>query len=253
MVMRLVQITDTHIFADPRAEFDGVQTASTLALVAARIRERETVCDALLVTGDLVHDPSPAAYRQFYTLLQHFDIPVFCLAGNHDSPQMMRSILLPLGLRIETQVPLRRWMLLFLATHIPEQPGGRVAESELRTLDHTLSAAGGQHVLICMHHPPVAIDSPWMDAMGLQNKAALWRVLARHEHVRGIIWGHIHQEFSGAQGDIVLLGTPSTCVQFRPRASRYIKDSLAPAYRRLALRDDGTIESGVEYLSHDLS
>ncbi|HKK16822.1 MAG TPA: phosphodiesterase, partial [Gammaproteobacteria bacterium] len=112
-------------------------------------------------------------------------------------------------------------------------------------LDNTLSASGNKHALIVLHHPPVSIGSPWMDKMGLKNPADLFSVLERHEQVRAVIWGHIHQEFSGSHGDIRLLATPSTCVQFKPGAGEYEKDPLAPGYRVLKLYNSGTIESHI--------
>ncbi len=62
--IHLVQITDTHIMADPEERFDGVDTAATLSAVLDRIEGLETKPDAILATGDLVHEPESRAYER---------------------------------------------------------------------------------------------------------------------------------------------------------------------------------------------
>ena len=49
-----------------------------------------------------------------------------------------------------------------------------------------------------------------------------------------------------------LLGTPSTCVQFKPGADRYEKDSLGPGFRWFEFRDDGGVATGIERVDEHL-
>lgn len=79
-----------------------------------------------------------------------------------------------------------------------------------------------------------------MDAMGLRNGAEFLTILEGYrDRVRAVLWGHIHQEFAQRWNGIEMLGTPSTCIQFKPRADRYTVDALAPGYRWLELRPNG--------------
>ena len=101
---------------------------------------------------------------------------------------------------------------------------------------------GDKHVLLAIHHPLVSIGSVWMDAMSLQNPQDVFSILDRHANVKGVIWGHNHQEFRANRDGLILYGSASTCVQFKPHSEHYIKDHLAPAYSVLLLHKDGRIE-----------
>ena len=47
----VLQITDTHIFADKTDRFDGIDTTASLELVIAHIKQSTVVPDVVLVTG----------------------------------------------------------------------------------------------------------------------------------------------------------------------------------------------------------
>lgn len=66
--------------------------------------------------------------------------------------------------------------------------------------------------------------------------------------VRGVLWGHIHQELDVERNGVRLLATPSTCIQFAPRSDDFALDHLLPGYRWLRLHADGRIETGVSRL-----
>lgn len=245
---RVLQLTDPHIFPDPAACFDGVNTLGSLKQVIALARRSHWPADAVVVTGDLVHDGSPAGYTLLRQCLISLAVPVYCMAGNHDDPGTMQAFLPGGNVHVTEGADLGRWRLVFVNTPVPGREGGHVGEDSLRRLESALHADGDKPVLVCLHHPPVSIGSPWMDAMGLDNPADLFAVLDRSGGVRGVIWGHIHQEFAAVRKGIPLWGTPSTCVQFTPRTDRYRKDSRTAGYRWLVLKPDGGIETGIQRL-----
>jgi len=98
-----------------------------------------------------------------------------------------------------------------------------------------------RHALVCLHHPPVPIGSSWMDGMMLENPEELFPILDSWENVRAVIWGHIHQEFRARRQGVILYGSPSTCIQFRPGSDSYVKDTQGPGYSAMALFEDGRI------------
>lgn len=69
--------------------------------------------------------------------------------------------------------------------------------------------------------------------------------------------GHVHQQFEARCGQARIMGTPSTCIQFRPDCDNFELDDKSPGYRWLQLNDDGSIETGVEriegFIPTDLS
>ena len=245
--IRLVQLTDTHISAAEDDTLRGVNTTLSLLRVLAALRRNENP-DALLLTGDLAETPSVATYEKLAELLRQAQAPIFCLPGNHDDPALMRRCLNRGRISTAHCITGGNWSIILLNTHVPAEHGGNLSAAELGYLETALARAAGKHVLICLHHHPVNIDSPWMDAMGLKNGAALFRVLDRHDHVRGIVWGHIHQEFSSVRNGVLLLGAPSTCMQFKPHAEQHGIDNKPPGYRTLVLGGDGIIRTQVHWL-----
>ena len=66
---RLLHITDTHLFEDTEGRLRGVDTRRTLSRVLARAQADARPVGAVLATGDLSQDETPAAYQHFRTLL----------------------------------------------------------------------------------------------------------------------------------------------------------------------------------------
>jgi Icc protein len=243
--VHLVQLTDPHIFGDAEARFDGVDTSATLGTVVTAVNALAESPDAVLMTGDLVHEPEPGAYDRLARHLQDLHAPVFCLPGNHDDPALMHARLNMDGISTRRLVAIGDWLVILLDTWQRGTHAGRLSAAELNFLRDSLETSGRRAVLIALHHPPVSIGSPWMDAMGLENPQKLFAVLDAYPSVRGVLWGHIHQEFYQCRYGVDMYGTPSTCVQFRPGADHYVRHELPPGFRELFLRGDGSIDSGV--------
>ena len=245
--INLVQMTDTHISIDERDTLAGVNTTETLLDVITAVKSHEDL-DLALLTGDLAETPTEDTYKKLAKLLQLVNLPVYCLPGNHDDPLIMRRALNTDGVSTANFLTCGTWSIILLNTHEPGKEGGYLSATELAGLAEALERSAGRHVLICLHHQPVNIHSPWMDRMALENSEALFRVLDRHNNIRGIIWGHIHQEFRTVRNGVLLLGSPSTCIQFRPQSDEASVDAKPPAYRTLTLTDTGEIRTRVHWL-----
>ena len=243
--VQLVQFTDMHIFPDPAATFDGVDTTQSLQAVISHARQYNWPPDAILATGDLVHDPVPAAYERLRDMLNKTAQPVFCIPGNHDEPALLHQVLQQDNISTCKAILFSDWLVLMLDTFLPGTHAGMLQQEELEFFDRQLEAHRQKHVLVCLHHPPVSIGSPWMDKMGLRNPDAFFSIVDKYNHVRVILWGHIHQEFNSRHNEVKLLATPSTCVQFTPKSDGYIKDSQSPGYRILKLLRNGETETEV--------
>ena len=245
--IKLVQLTDTHISADPDELLAGVNTTGTLLEVINAVNHQAGF-DLALLTGDLAQDPSEQVYEKLAGVLRRLELPVYCLPGNHDDPGLMARLLNSGNVSTANYLTGAAWAIILLNTHKPGTGGGYLSAAELSRLDTALARSRDKHVLVCLHHHPVSIHSPWMDSMALENSVALFRALDRHDNIRGIIWGHIHQEFSMTRNGALLLGSPSTCVQFLPQAERAGIDARPPAYRTLTLAADGAIHTQVHWL-----
>jgi len=242
-MVKVLQISDTHLFADRDHCVLGIPTAASLALVMADVQQNHSDADACLLTGDLVQDASEKGYHRLLEQLAPLQIPKYSLPGNHDERPVMHKVLEAAGVSINGGFACGAWWLVMLDSLVPDHEHGMLSVEELRRLDHELNEHRQQPCLVAVHHPPVMLGSTWIDGMNLKNHAELFAVLDRHPQVQALIWGHAHQEYSGHRNGVTLLGAPSTCVQFLPFSETYASDTLHPGYRALHLHDDGTLGS----------
>jgi Icc protein len=245
---RVVQVTDTHLLADPDGTLRGCRTDATLHAVLERVRAEPTTPDLLALTGDLVHDCSEAGYARLADHVRKVGTPVCWLPGNHDDPERMRLLLGAKDLPWRRSLQLGSWLILCLSTQEPGEDHGRLAPEELDALATALSSCESPHVLLCLHHPPLPIGSRGLDGLGLRNAETLWALVETDARVRGIVCGHIHQEFAGQRGSVRVWGTPSTCVQFRPGSDDFAHDDRPPGFRRVDLFPDGRIRTEVVWV-----
>ncbi len=245
--IRLIQITDTHIFSDPEEELDGLNTATSLSRIIDGITAEEQA-DLVVLSGDLVHDPDPLAYANLSALLEPLTIPVFCLPGNHDDPGLMQKQLNTGITRTDKEIIIGNWTLILLDDFIPNAHthAGALDNDELVFLENALQKTGSENVLIFLHHHPVPILSSWMDGMMLENPEDFFSIVDSFKQVRCIGWGHIHQEFRSSRAGVTLVGSPSTCIQFKPGSDAYARDNLAPAYSVFELSPGGGVEVQVK-------
>ncbi len=235
--IRVVQITDTHIFEHSKDRFDGVDTGATLNAVIDHINKQPWSPDLVIVTGDLVHQAVPAAYEKLRQYLYDLGTTTFCLPGNHDDPALMHALLNRHNVHTSKVISTGQWAIILLDTYLAGTHSGRLQRQELEFLEQQLGRNKDKAVMIGLHHPPVSVASPWMDAMMLENPNDLFSVLDRYSNIRLLIFGHIHQAFMKERGELSLSASPSTCVQFKPRSDRYIKDGLNPGYAVIDLYD----------------
>ncbi len=245
----LLHITDTHLHATADSRMRGITTYETLLSVLDHVRsDARWPPDAIVVTGDIVQDESRAGYERFRETMKPFDIPVFCLPGNHDDPQLMAEVLAGHPFQVCGDTTMAGWTLVFLNTFVRGDDGGRVRAEALAALDQTLAACPDQHALICMHHQPLPMGSAWLDGVGLRDAESFLECIARHDHLRGVLWGHVHQASDRDRDGVRFLSTPSTCSQFRPNSEFFALDSHPPGLRWLTLEPDGRIETVVDWL-----
>lgn len=247
MPIRLIHLTDPHLFGDEHGALRGIETLASLQRALAHARAHEPPPDAWLVTGDLVQDDS-CGYAHFRRCFAGLGRPVLCIPGNHDDAAALRQALAGEPFRVGGFSDFGAWRIVLLDSTIPGAAGGRLAATELQRLDAALAGARQRYALVCLHHHPVSMASRWLDQVGLANPAEFLAVTERHTQVRAILWGHVHQSFEALRKGVRLLSTPSTCAQFLPHAEDFAIDARPPAYRTLELREDGTVHTEVVWL-----
>lgn len=242
-VLRLLQFTDPHLFARTDGELKGVRSYDSLRQVLAHAHMHHWNADALLLTGDLVHDDA-GGYVHIRELFGNLGKPVYVLPGNHDTPELAAALD---GAPFQRggHADLGNWRVIMLDSTVPGQAHGLLGAAELQRLEALLAAAGARHVMICLHHHPVPMASPWLDVVRLRNAGEMFAITDRFPALRAIIWGHVHQVFDTRRKGVRLLAAPSTCAQFLPYAEQFAIDASPPGYRRLALHADGSMDTEI--------
>jgi Icc protein len=246
--LSVLQITDTHIGAALDNRLAGVDTRQSLAHVLAATASGAKA-DLMLLTGDLADDGSEAAYRALDEQLSPLGISQAWLPGNHDNVAHMQAVA---GERMVATVGAGLWGIVMLNSQIPGAVGGQLADSELERLAQFLDNPDYQYVLVCVHHQPLPIGCRWLDQQRIGNGDRLLQMLDGCSRVRGLLWGHVHQECDMQRQHYRLLGSPSTCVQFAPGSDSFKVDRKRPGYRRLWLAQDGSLSTRVDRIDAEL-
>lgn len=253
--IRVVQITDSHLYGERDAELLKMNTQESFESVLERMAAVESGMDLILATGDITQDASPAAYERFALHLQRFQVPFYWIPGNHDRRSVMDRLaskgpVYQQALRKKIRVG--HWQILMLDSSVAGEVHGRLSADELAFLDRALAKATSDpdihHSLVCLHHNPHPGTASWMKGIGLRDAEELLTMLSAHDTVRAVLHGHIHQTLDYEEHGIRFLCTPSTCIQFKPGVTDFTLDDRAPAYRWLELLADGRIDTGVERL-----
>ena len=246
--LKILQLTDSHLYADPSRCLLGINTLETFDQVLAQALHEQGIPDLLLATGDLVHDASDSGYKRLLGRLKLTGVPTYCLPGNHDLPKKMKQIMNQDNVHTLPSVQAAGWSLIFLDSTIAGNESGSLDKEQLELLQLLLEAHPDKHTLICMHHHPVPVGSRWMDTMVLKNPDQFFGLLADHPQVRAVLCGHIHQKYENEHQGVRLIGTPSTCVQFVAGQDDFAIDACPPGYRWLNLLPSGEIETGLGLL-----
>lgn len=242
--VRVVQITDAHLGEEENSTLLDMNTDSSLEHVLQMLLDRPEQADLIMITGDIADHGARTAYERFQNKLSRFQQPQLWLNGNHDVAQRMRDVV-GYGSELSRRAFIGNWQLVMLDSVITGKVGGSLAQSELQYLRNCLSQNPDVPTLIGLHHHPIPVGCEWLDEQIIDNADEFLTLLKQFSCVKAVCWGHVHQDFSHNYGDIAMMSSPSTCVQFAPNSDDFKVDDLAPGVRWLELYPDGRIETEV--------
>ena len=214
------------MFADADGELRGTVTQESLQQVLDHYQAGDWRADRALITGDLIQDDSAEAYERFRTLLLPLNMRMHCIPG----------------FSYCAREEVGDWLLVGLDSCVSGEAGGEVSRDEIRRFEKIADESHAKHILVSLHHPPVPMGSAWLDTVKLKNGKELLKRLEQTGRVRLLVFGHVHQAYDGEHNGIRVLGTPSTCRQFKPGSDDFDVDERPPAYRQIELFADGRIE-----------
>lgn len=202
--MRIVHVSDTHLFGDGSLHYGIVDTGAALQRVLDRAEQVSNV-DAVVLSGDISDDGSNESYRRARDLVEpwakrHGAQPVYVM-GNHDMRAGFEAVL---GARTgaATVAGLR---IIRLDSSVPRAGYGRIDTEQLEWLRRELKS--NTDSVIVLHHPPTAAYSPLLAALQLTNPAPLLAA-CRAGRVRAILAGHYHHPLAAIEGGIPVLVAP---------------------------------------------
>lgn len=243
--LRVVQISDIHLYANKERTLLGVNTHDSFSAVLGLLKSATTLPDLVLLTGDLAQDHSEMAYQHVVEAFKTLSIPVYYVPGNHDDVNLMARILPSTTISNLKHIVLDPWQFILLDSQKPNAVEGHLNRTQLDFLEDCLQMYPTQRAVIVLHHQPVSVGATWLDKLGLTNAAELWAILACYSQVHTILFGHVHQEHEGEKNGITYFATPSTCIQFKGNCVNFALEELPPAYRCIDLYPNGTLKTTV--------
>lgn len=245
--MKLLHFTDLHLHDSPSASWRGVRPQQTFEASLYHARRNHWPADLLLLTGDLANEEFDDTYTRLATMATGWNTPVIAVPGNHDDGQRMQATFTGSPIQFGGCHANDNWVVIALNSQVPGETHGRVGPEQRDWLLATLAEHERRHALVTFHHPPVAVGSAWLDPLRLEDDESFRELLAQHG-ANACLFGHAHQAYDHVIDGVHYLGTPATCVQFRPGSDDFAEDDRPPGYRWLDLQDDGSLLTGVEWV-----
>jgi len=245
--LRIIQVSDCHVAADPDVLYRGQNADEGLAGIVRAARQWKP--QLLIVTGDVSEDGSRESYKRTSGLLAQIAVPVVALPGNHDDVELM-SRYFPAGPWSGPYLSeMEDWQLILLDSTAPGCISGSFSPTALEQLQDVLQGSRTRHSLVALHHQPVPAGASWIDRYALEAPEQFFKVIDQAPGTRCIAWGHVHHDFRARRKGISLLGAPSSVANSLPETERFSLDPAGPACRWLELSADGGVDTGILYAS----
>jgi Icc protein len=251
MSLTILQLSDLHILAQPQDTLRGISTENYFHRILSHAMQQPIGYDYVLLSGDLAQVPCLASYQRILTKLDDYSLEGVCLNGNHDDYALMQTVF-NRNIHCKKQICFEKWQMIVLNSQIIGSEKGNLAREELNFLEICLQEKPNLFALIAMHHHCMPTHSEWLDTMQIANSTEFLEIVSKYPNAKVITTGHIHQEMDRQIGELRILGTPSTCYQFRVSSSQFALDKTPPGYRILKLFEDGRVESGIHRLETPL-
>lgn len=250
-VIKIVQLSDLHLFEDAGGSLLGIRTSDSFQAVLDVVTSPDYEADLFLVTGDISQDYSEGSYVRFANMAKQIKKPLFWLPGNHDDGPLMYRMFPDLGISVARQIFCNNWQIIMLNTQVYSNPCGYLNPEQFSFLLHCLDSFRNMYTIICMHHNTFKVNSAWLDQHDLKNADELIKCLHEFPNVRCVLSGHVHQETDTLFDGIRYISSPSTCIQFLPSSDAFGLDCVGPGWRNIQLFRDGHIETQVHRLVTD--
>lgn len=245
-----VHITDTHLLNHTEETFHQLNTKESLENVLSSSLTRYPDIDFILFTGDISQTGTAESYTLFKSIIQVYDLPVYCVPGNHDTPELLQCIIPDAPDTSISIIVLGKFRLVLINSWVGvDKHHGMVNQSSLQQLEKHFRSSADKFNIIAIHHPPVLINSKWLDELGLKNQDEFLHIINNYSQNTLLLCGHVHQEVDQKFNNLRLLATPSTCHQYQANSEAMCRlGEPLPAYRYVRLSIKNGVDTKVHYI-----
>ena len=91
---------------------------------------------------------------------------IYVLPGNHDDFLNQSQIFNQSSL---CNFIIGCWEIITIDSVQVGKVSGRLSDQQLHSLSKQISSSSAKYIAVCLHHPPVSMQSAWDDEMSLEN------------------------------------------------------------------------------------
>ena len=218
----MIQITDTHLFADKTQQLQGHCTYQNLSDTIDYLLSSEEPPNFVLLTGDISQDESSESYRLARAQLERLNVPVSWIHGNHDDEIKVKPIFdASPFLKQLTHLPTPFWDFIAINTCRRGTDEGYLEESELAQFWQRASIAkrNNKNIVVVMHHHPHPVSTPLVDACMLKRAGKFLTQLKEHPEIKLMICGHVHGDYQIPYDKLMIEACPATSFQWQKGTS----------------------------------
>lgn len=220
--LKVIQITDTHVFANKTQTLQGHCTYKNLSETIDYVLAFEETPDFVLLTGDISQDESSDSYHLARAQLERLNLPVYWIHGNHDDETKVRPIFdMASSLEQLKHLMTSFWDFIAINTCRQGTDEGHLEESELADFWQkvTLAKNNNKNIVVVVHHHPHPVTTPLVDACMLQKADDFLVQIKQHPEIKLIICGHVHGDYRISYGDQMIEACPATSFQWKKGTS----------------------------------
>lgn len=228
-LVTFAHISDTHITTNATpidAPLGSVEAATQLV---ERLNQLPFNIDFVLHTGDVIFAGDTNDYETASAIFAQLRHPIHYLAGNSDLPEVLQSKLMG---SVEIVTPFH---YTFDAKGVqfaivdsnggeaepkPNQFAGSINNDQLEWLRSISTADDKRPLVVATHHNPSLVGYPWLRDVSIQNSDAFHAaILPARDRLRGVFFGHVHQNLDIYRDSVFYCSAPSAWFQLQGNPS----------------------------------
>ncbi len=247
--IKIIQISDTHLFKNDDNELLSVKSNARFLETIDRVREEAP--DYLFITGDVSQDETTESYQKLAASIDQLKINSYWIPGNHDDIETMRAAFREADYLHEVeQLTLSEWNFIFLNSKLDNSASGLLSPDELNKLRRLLHQSKTTKTAIVIHHHPVPVGTPLIDQYILENKQAFWDIVDKHQNVTLILCGHVHGDYTIKHNNVTIECSPATCFQWK-KGTKALVNEKSTGYKKHLVTKDSISSEAVIWNFHD--